>query len=321
MKTQPTKKLVFLTLVSTVFAISILSGTCYIRAAGQLSAFGGLAPTTTPPSVMLTVTARAYGDVVTLTISHYGGDDLNISDLGVQASDSTGTMENATLAPSSGTLSIGGTITATYTYGANPSGKVITVFIIYNPSNQLLFSSSSILVGGGENQPSVLTNLSISPEYFTLYPGENETFIATLRMGNNNALANKTINWSATAGTLSTSSGTTNSSGWTSVTYTAPQVTSEINLSYENNGGIIDVGVGTIVVIRLWQTASTGYMWQYTVNENVAEVTVFTLKTSLKTFPQEHPVWGYGSSTLLEAESLAWTMFGPWETYRLTISQ
>jgi parallel beta-helix repeat protein len=273
---------------------------------------------------MLAVTARAYRDVVVLTISHYGGDDLNILDLVVQASDNNGTMENATLAPALGTFSVGGTITATYTYGpsptgkaitvyiihvpskqklfsypsvivqagsplallaltahasgnnvvltiehdggdylsiadltvqginengvmvtatisqsgtfsigmtiiatyaygANPSGKVITVYVIHNPTGQRMFSSASVLVEAG----SPLTNLSISPEYFTLYPGENKTFIATLRDKNNNALANKTINWSATAGTLSASSGTTNSSGWISVTYTAPQVTSE----------------------------------------------------------------------------------------------
>jgi parallel beta-helix repeat protein len=74
------------------------------------------------------------------------------------------------------------------------------------------------------------TALVISPSTFTLYPGENKTFIATLRV-ENNALANKTINWSATAGSLSASSSTTNSSGWTSITYTAPQVTSQTTVT------------------------------------------------------------------------------------------
>jgi hypothetical protein len=77
-----------------------------------------------------------------------------------------------------------------------------------------------------EALPRTATALVISPSIFTLYPGENKTFIATLRV-ENNALANKTIIWNATAGNLSTSSGTTNASGWTSVSYTAPQVTSQ----------------------------------------------------------------------------------------------
>jgi predicted secreted protein len=81
-----------------------------------------------------------------------------------------------------------------------------------------------------ENVVTIPTYLSISPSTFTLYPGENKTFIATLRV-ENNALANKTIIWNATAGRLSTSSGTTNSSGWTLVTYTAPQVTAQTSVT------------------------------------------------------------------------------------------
>jgi hypothetical protein len=127
-----------------------LPGTCYILATGPWSAFGvigGLGGQGTPPTAMLTVTAKynmAIG--VTITISHEGGDDLNISDLEVQASDNSGTMENATLSLSSGTLSVGGTLTATYSYGASATNKIITVYIIHKPSKQKLFSSSSIIV-------------------------------------------------------------------------------------------------------------------------------------------------------------------------------
>ena len=126
-----------------------LPGTCYILATGSWSAINStvnlLVPRGAPPSVMLTVSTQAQGSNVVLAISHNGGDDLNISDLTVMGSDSTGAMVSATIT-STGTLSVGGTATAIYTYGTNPSGKVITVYVIHNPSKQKLFSSSSILV-------------------------------------------------------------------------------------------------------------------------------------------------------------------------------
>jgi len=75
------------------------------------------------------------------------------------------------------------------------------------------------------------TALSVSPSIFTLYPDENKTLVAMLRDANNNALANKTIIWNTTAGSLSASSSTTNSSGWTLVTYTAPQVTAQTSVT------------------------------------------------------------------------------------------
>jgi len=48
--------------------------------------------------------------------------------------------------------------------------------------------------------------------------------------------------------------------------------TGEINLGLEDNGRILDVSAGVIVVIKLPENPSTGYRWQYTVNENIAEV-------------------------------------------------
>lgn len=94
-----------------------------------------------------TVSAGANPDnTVTLTISLARGNLLYIDDLSVVASDSTDTMMTATLSPSSGQLSVGSTCTATYTYGANPIGKAITVYVIYNPSKENLFSSSSVIV-------------------------------------------------------------------------------------------------------------------------------------------------------------------------------
>jgi len=46
----------------------------------------------------------------------------------------------------------------------------------------------------------------------------------------------------------------------------------EINLGHENNGAIIRVSVGAAVIIRLPENPSTGFTWQYTVNENILEV-------------------------------------------------
>jgi hypothetical protein len=98
-----------------------------------------------PPSASISISAHASSSNVVLTIS-YMGDDVNILDLQVQGRDSTGTMQIATLSPSSGTLSAGGTLTATYAYGASPSGNVIAVYIIHTPSKQKMFSSSAIVV-------------------------------------------------------------------------------------------------------------------------------------------------------------------------------
>ncbi len=72
------------------------------------------------------------------------------------------------------------------------------------------------------------TTMSISPQTFALYPGYSgqvQSLVATLRDGSNNPLAGKTITWSATLGSVSPSSGTTNALGQVTVTYTAPTVT------------------------------------------------------------------------------------------------
>jgi len=46
----------------------------------------------------------------------------------------------------------------------------------------------------------------------------------------------------------------------------------EINLGLEDNGRTIEVSEGKIVVIKLPENPSTGYGWQYAMDENVAEV-------------------------------------------------
>jgi len=100
----------------------------------------------TPPSIVFTVWANASVNNVILTISHEYGDDISIADLKVMGSDSTGAMQTATLSVSSGTFSVGWKIAATYTYGPNPSGKTIKVYVIHDPSKRMMFNSSNVLV-------------------------------------------------------------------------------------------------------------------------------------------------------------------------------
>jgi adhesin/invasin len=68
------------------------------------------------------------------------------------------------------------------------------------------------------------TVLSVDPASFSLTSGASRTLTATLQDVDGNPVENRLITWSATAGTLSPSSGTTNNSGQVSVTYTAPSV-------------------------------------------------------------------------------------------------
>jgi len=75
------------------------------------------------------------------------------------------------------------------------------------------------------------TTLSVSPPSFTLYSGQTQTLTATLKDENNNPLANKTVAWTKSVGSLSATSGTTSSSGQVSVTYTAPNVTAQTSVT------------------------------------------------------------------------------------------
>lgn len=122
----------------------IVGGAIYILATGPWSEFEEAGPST-PPSAMLTVTAEAQGSNVGLTISHEGGDDMDVDDLEIMASISDGTMTTLDF-PGTGTFSVGDDSTATYAYGPNPQGKVITVYIIHVPSKQKIFSSATVVV-------------------------------------------------------------------------------------------------------------------------------------------------------------------------------
>jgi flagellin-like protein len=132
--------------VSPVVGTILLIAITVALAAIVAMLVSGLGGRGAPPSARLTVTAANIDPTsVMITISHEGGDDLNISDIEVQASDTSGTMQTATLSPSSGTLSVGGKLTATYSYGGSAGDKVITVYVIHKPSKQKLFSSARII--------------------------------------------------------------------------------------------------------------------------------------------------------------------------------
>lgn len=105
------------------------------------------------------------------------------------------------------------------------------------------------------------TSISISPSSFTLRPNSSTTLTATLRDNANNPLANKTVTWGATAGTVSPTSGTTSSSGQVSTTYTAPsyETTDAITTQFvgdnqyysssgNSHGQIIDIASTTLLI-------------------------------------------------------------------------
>jgi PKD repeat protein len=95
-------------------------------------------------------------------------------------------------------------------------------------------ASQSITVSTPEKIP---TTISISPPSFTIQSGEPITLTATLRDNAGNSLADKTISWAVSSGSdnvwtlpVALESTTTGSTGQTSITYTAPEVTVEIQV-------------------------------------------------------------------------------------------
>jgi hypothetical protein len=144
--------IVVIAIVAVIAVVTVASiGGYYLKTRG--GGGGGTEGRGTPPSGMMSVTAKAgQNNTVTITINHEGGDALALADLSVQASDSTGTMQLATLSPSSGTLYAGSSCTATYNYGADPSGKYITVYVIHNPSKQKIYSGGATVQGGTGGQ-------------------------------------------------------------------------------------------------------------------------------------------------------------------------
>jgi len=74
------------------------------------------------------------------------------------------------------------------------------------------------------------TTLTIDPTSFSLASGASRTLMAILKDNENNPVTGKTILWSATAGSISSSS-VTDSNGMATATYTAPSVTAQTSVT------------------------------------------------------------------------------------------
>ena len=85
-------------------------------------------------------------------------------------------------------------------------------------------------------QEKTSTTISISPSSFTKKSGESLTLVATLKDNANNPLANKTITWAKTAGSLSITSGTTDSAGQVLITYTTPSYETAVTVTASFGG-------------------------------------------------------------------------------------
>ena len=86
----------------------------------------------------------------------------------------------------------------------------------------------------------------------------------------------------------------------------------EINLGPEDNGRILDVSAGVTVVIKLPENPSTGYTWQYAVNENIVELVEDVY------IPPENQIIGGGGTRMLKLEVVGSGEFTmsyvqPWE--------
>jgi hypothetical protein len=97
----------------------------------------------------------------------------------------------------------------------------------YSNTSKRPYLEVTYTVPESENDP---TTLAVSPASFTLESGQGTTLTATLT-SDGTPLAGKTVTWTRTAGALSAASGTTDSSGQVSVTYTAPAVSTQTTVT------------------------------------------------------------------------------------------
>jgi flagellin-like protein len=134
--------------VSPVVGTILLIAITVALAAIVAMLVSGLGGRGAAPSVQLSALAEDNGDGnVKLIITHNGGDDLVITDLTVQGSNENGVMTNAVLTPATGTFSVTkSTLTAIFTYGPNSVDKVITVYVIHNPSKQKVYSNLTVTI-------------------------------------------------------------------------------------------------------------------------------------------------------------------------------
>jgi uncharacterized membrane protein len=180
-----------------------------------------------------------------------------------------------------------------------------------------------------------VTSLTISPSRFALFPGYSwqiQSLTATLRAGNN-PLPNKQITWSATAGSVSQSSGTTDAFGQVSVVYTSPAVTdntpqvtitasfagdNQYQASSENSLGIPAVRIivtispagGTVViyVIELDVTVNLLVVPQNALSENTDITVSQAPSSSISNYKMASHIFDVGPSGTTFAHSSTITL-------------
>ena len=119
---------------------------------------------------------------------------------------------------------------ATYQYLTATLGTGSHTYYFYasDGTSSVRFPSSGTLSG-----PTVIktpTTLSLVPSSFSVTAGGTQTLVAQLSAGGT-PLPGKTISWSATAGSLSATSSTTDSSGRATVVFTAPSYTTTVTIT------------------------------------------------------------------------------------------
>ncbi len=127
--------------VSPVVGTILLIAITVALAAVVATLVGGLGGAGAPPNAMLNVTAE-NSDNIDLTIEHIGGDDLVWSDLTLKVGDAPASMSEVPHGQS-GSLSVGDVVTISGT-GVSTTDDVITVYLIHDPSNQKIFSSTTV---------------------------------------------------------------------------------------------------------------------------------------------------------------------------------
>lgn len=127
---------------------------------------------------------------------------------------------------------IGGTYTAGATYRYTTSslstGSHTYYFTTSDGTDTDRLPSSG--TSSGPTVETISTTLTISSSSPNIYSGGIQTFTATIT-ASGSSLTGKTITWAASTGSLSATSGTTNSSGQVMVTYTAPSVTTQTSVT------------------------------------------------------------------------------------------
>ncbi len=140
---------------------------------------------------------------------------------------------------------------ASVVYTAPSAETSVTVTASFSGDNFYEASSASV---SGDVGAATGTTVSVSPASFSLRSSESVTLTATLVDDAGNPLAGRVLRWEADAGTLSAASTLTDALGQASVTYTAPEVGSEVSVTItvsfagdENHSGSRSTSTGIVL--------------------------------------------------------------------------